>query len=246
MQKELQTSENFEILKWDSEFFGYPVARVNANLNDSRVMDDILASMAEKGIHLGYFASPEPLGAVVSDQTPYEFVMADLKVTYLKELHGFLEVPSVEIKQYEKDVPDDQLIHLAIESGIYSRFKRDSHFAPGSYEKLYQIWIRKSVDKTIAKALLTFIAEGSVAGFVTLGIKNGRGDIGIIAVDEKYRGRRIGSKLMSAAEHWFYQSGYKTVQVVTQGDNKPACRLYEGCGYHRESALFFYHLWKKS
>ncbi len=50
---------------------------------------------------------------------------------------------------------------------------------------------------------------------------------------------------MTSAEKWFSNSGYKSIQVVTQGDNIPACKLYESCGYTIESVELFYHIWKK-
>jgi dTDP-4-amino-4,6-dideoxy-D-galactose acyltransferase len=80
---------------------------------------------------------------------------------------------------------------------------------------------------------------------VTVGEKKHRGDIGIIAVDTEFRGKGIGTALMQSAESWLAKLNYKSMQVVTQGDNKPACKLYENCGYTIESVEYFYHIRKK-
>jgi ribosomal protein S18 acetylase RimI-like enzyme len=55
----------------------------------------------------------------------------------------------------------------------------------------------------------------------------------------------MGKTLMTSAEKWSSDLGYELIQVVTQGDNYPACRLYESCGYEVDAVEFFYHIWKK-
>src|SRR5690606_14128178 len=97
----------------------------------------------------------------------------------------------------------------------------------------------------IAHEVLVFLENSVPSGFVTLGEKKDRADIGIIAVDQNHRGKGIGKALMSSAEKWASDKGYNSIQVVTQGDNVPACLLYESCGYKVESVAFFYHIWRK-
>ena len=78
---------------------------------------------------------------------------------------------------------------------------------------------------------------------VTLGNKNGKGDIGLLAVGADYRGRNYGRILVQAAQKWFLTNGYQEGQVITQGDNYPAYHLYEKCGYSVEKVEYFYHFW---
>ncbi len=93
--------------------------------------------------------------------------------------------------------------------------------------------------------MLVFSADKEIDGFVTLGQKNNRGDIGIIAVDGKQRGKGIGKSLMLSAEQWFANHGYTDMQVITQGGNEAACRLYESCGFTIEKTEYVYHIWRK-
>ena len=97
----------------------------------------------------------------------------------------------------------------------------------------------------MAKEVFIYQENQIIAGFVTLGEKKSRAEIGIIAVDNNYRGKGIGKSLMFAAENWFAGKKYNEIRVVTQGDNLPACRLYESCGYKTDNVEYFYHLWKK-
>ena len=110
---------------------------------------------------------------------------------------------------------------------------------------MYTLWMINSINRKIAKEVLVFTEGNDIAGFVTLGEKNNRADIGIIAVDLNFRGKGIGKTLMYSAEKWFSNLGYQSIQVVTQGDNSPACRLYESCGYKVDTVSYFYHIWKK-
>ena len=65
------------------------------------------------------------------------------------------------------------------------------------------------------------------------------------AVDSIFRGKGIGRILFENAEKWAFENGYNEIQIVTQGDNKPACSLYESLGYKVDSMEYFYHIWRK-
>lgn len=73
--------------------------------------------------------------------------------------------------------------------------------------------------------------EDKQVGFVTLAVKEGIGDIGLLAVNENFRGQGIGSILLKYAENYFSKEHARGAKVVTQLDNVPACRLYEKMGY---------------
>ena len=95
----------------------------------------------------------------------------------------------------------------------------------------------------MADEVLVIMRNNHIAGMVTLTDKNGVGDIGLIAVDEKFRGRKFGQQLVLDAQRWFIQHGCHTSCVITQEDNLPACHLYEKCGYQKTKTEFFYHFW---
>lgn len=232
----------FKALEWDSSFFGFNVVRVDANIDNENDWELLCSQLLANDIKLAYYTSEQLLSC--GENTSYKAYLADRKLTFYKKANANAGVPDTHIQPYTAPEPTGELIRLAIESGVYSRFNIDKHFEPGKFESLYELWIRKSVDKSIAREVLVYNVNQQIAGFVTLGEKQGRGDIGIIAVDENFRGQGIGRKLMLAAEDWFLKNNFSELQVVTQGDNAPACRLYESCGYERESMLYFYHLWQ--
>ena len=229
----------FETLNWDSNFFKFPVARINDEVD---ILDNtnILQNLFESNIKLAYYSSSQKL--IIPGNNFYDIKLVDKKITYLKEI---TDLPVNEnIIFYDKNYPEEKLISLALESGIYSRFNVDEKIGHENFEALYKQWIVRSVAKEIADEVLVYKINGEIAGFVTAGKKNKRADIGLIAVDQSHRGKGIGKALMYSAEN-YYAGNLKSIQVVTQGNNMPACKLYESCGYLVEKQEYFYHLWKK-
>jgi dTDP-4-amino-4,6-dideoxy-D-galactose acyltransferase len=101
------------------------------------------------------------------------------------------------------------------------------------------------VNRKIAMEVLVYDMNKTIAGVVTLGEKQLRADIGLIAVDDLYRGKGIGTSLMLSAESWFAShTNFDLIQVVTQGANIAARSLYERCGYSVEKIEYVYHFWK--
>ena len=235
---------SIEILEWDSNFFNIKVGRVTSPILDNNELSAVLKELKKMKIDLGYYSSPLPLTLFPGIPYLYDINLVDKKITYLKNINENI-IFSNSVKEYKAQYPDKKLLQLAVESGIYSRFNVDAKIGRSKYEELYKKWIINSVNKKIANKVLVYLDKNIVAGFVTLGEKNSRADIGIIAVDAEYRGKGIGKNLMSSAENWFANKNYNEMQVITQKDNLPACRLYESCGYKIDKMEYFYHLWKK-
>lgn len=236
--------KRYDILAWDSNFFGYKVGRINDLPVTKDDLSHFIKNIKQDNLELAYFSSSKAqINILNSFATHFDIKLVDTKVTYHKVLKNN-PVTDKNIVAYTKDYPEEKLLNLAVESGVYSRFNVDKNIASSKFEALYQTWMINSVNKKIAKEVLVCYIKDEIAGFVTLGEKNNRADIGIIAVDKNFRGQGIGKSLMFAAENWFIQKGYASIQVVTQKNNFPACGLYEYCGYEVDKMDYFFHLWR--
>ncbi len=234
-----------EILEWDSKFFEKKVCSVVGTVNNEEEAQTLFTHLAQNEIDLAYYSSAEPLNNELQLPDHYSFEFVDKKTTYKKALNGHA-ANDLSVHPYEKVTPEPKLMDLAVESGVFSRFKVDKHIGEDKFEELYHTWMVNSVNKKIAKEVLVYQPKEEVEGFVTLGEKNSSADIGLIAIDVMSRGKGIGKTLMRNAETWFVQhTDYAEIQVVTQGSNIAACRLYESCGYHVSKVEYTYHLWKK-
>lgn len=235
---------NIHWLDWDSDVLGIKVARLTAAQFSTDNLRLVLTDLAKQGAKLVYWASASNCQTSQQAAAALNGLLADRKVTYLCHLADLNEDRHLlhTVEEYQAELPDNALIKLAYLSGCYSRFRTDKQLTQAQFEKIYRIWITNSVNKQIAEKVLVIKKANDLAGMITLGEKQGRGDIGLLAVSEQYQGMKIGAALIIAAQAHFAQR-YQWSQVVTQIDNIPACRLYERCGYHIEKVENFYHFW---
>ena len=237
-----------KILEWDSNFFGFKVAKILLDRLSLKALEGILEELRGKEILLVYWASnyedknshkaAERLGGFLADE----------KVTYVVDLSDLIlnkDVLKSEfiIEEYDKDIPDEDLFELSIQSGVYSRFNCDPKIGSENFRRMYREWIKNSVSKRIAQAVLVAKKSGKIVGMVTVGEKEGRGDIGLLSIVSESRGKGLGFSLVKSAQDWFKSQGYRRGQVITQKRNIFACKLYEKCGYRIEKIERFYHFW---
>ncbi|XP_014295529.1 N-alpha-acetyltransferase 30 isoform X1 [Microplitis demolitor] len=69
-----------------------------------------------------------------------------------------------------------------------------------------------------------------------------RGYIAMLAVDIKYRKRKIGSNLVRKAIRAMVEDDADEIVLETEITNRPALRLYENLGFVRDKRLFRYYL----
>ena len=69
-----------------------------------------------------------------------------------------------------------------------------------------------------------------------------RGYIAMLAVDQSFRKRKIGSTLVKKAIEAMVEEEAEEVVLETEITNKPALRLYEALGFVRDKRLFRYYL----
>jgi dTDP-4-amino-4,6-dideoxy-D-galactose acyltransferase len=242
-----KTTENFRFLKLDSEIFGIAVAKILPDRLALDEFDRVMACLRKNGTGLVFWASDPNDAESQQAARLHGGFLADEKVTFLIDLKNPIvgkTDPEWDIRPYTGGNPCAELEELAIQVGnTHSRFKVDPRIPEHVFLTMYKTWIRNSVNGQIADTVLVARHAGRIAGMVTLGVKDGRGDIGLFAVHSGMRGKNLGTSLALAAQDWFYRKGLRSAQVVTQQKNTAACRLYEKCGYRVEKVEFFYHFW---
>lgn len=71
------------------------------------------------------------------------------------------------------------------------------------------------------------------------------GSIGLIGVGARHRGSGLGAALVAAALDWLAAHGAGRAEVVTQGANVAAQRLYQRAGFVTREVGLWYHLWPR-
>jgi dTDP-4-amino-4,6-dideoxy-D-galactose acyltransferase len=231
-------------LKWDSNFFGISVGLIDTRKSPRYNLQKWNEIIKKSNYDLIYI--------FCDDKYPIEEVTyfisgalyVDGKTTFVKNIRGYIANEKSLIEIQSVSYLNDQLYQIAVQIGEYSRFAKDKGFSPGIYENLYKTWLQKSVDRIICDEVFAWVdPEQGELGLITVASKNGCVDIGLIGVDKDARGKGIASKLLLKAEGYAAERGFKRLQVVTQKQNIPACRLYEKSGFYIVSVVNVFHLW---
>jgi dTDP-4-amino-4,6-dideoxy-D-galactose acyltransferase len=233
-------------LEWDSAAFGFNVARIISPVLSERELSSTLKHLRDAHYRMVYWNIPTEHIEMTNIAKALGGFWADEKVTYKKEINDLVCVPSTSAYiavPYSAEEADTAMIDLALQSAEYSRFRFDPSFPDELCDKLYTSWIKRSVRHEIAWNILVVKEKNLLQGLITLGSKNDRGDIGLVAVAEGARGKGIGRVLVNAANIHFSARGYTVTQVVTQKRNLGACNLYESCGYQVEKIENVFHFW---
>ncbi len=229
---------NIDRLNWDSNFFGLRIGRVAINTRKDSSLLANQSSSIKKDYDLLYVFAPHGLSFSASGAR-----LMDEKVTYsFHDNHVASQDINIIFWDSQWGV-SDELLHLALVSGEYSRFKLDNKFPIGSYERLYSRWIEQSVNHAIATDVFCYMIDGVPKGLVTLNHKNGIGDIGLVSVHEDCQHRGIGTSMMRHVIHYSNERQLQKLSVATQLANKPACKLYERSGFSVESITDVLHWW---
>jgi len=225
-------------LVWDSDFFGLRIGCINISSKEESAALTNQKMKLEKNYDLVYVFSSHGLGFCGDNAK-----LVDQKVVYSLSKDVFAELnPNIEIWDGNKGVTDD-LLHLALVSGKYSRFKLDEQFPTGSYERLYSRWIEQSVSRVIASEVFCYMVDGVPIGLVTLERKAEVGTIGLVAIHDKFQHRGIGTIMMRHVIRYADGHQCRKLSVATQLENGPACKLYENNGFEVESVTEVWHWW---
>ena len=237
-------------LAWDSVHFGFPVAELTPDKLPVRVLLRALQRARHEGFHLVYWkALPEQ---EVSDRllNQWSGMLVDRRVTFKTDLSLAAPVRSqtgqatFKVTVFPKEAPTQDLLSLAMAAGQLSRFRRDPSISAGSFRELYETWVRRSTLRELADLVLVISDCGDRhIGMVTLILRQPNAQIGLIAVEESFRGMGLGSLLMQAARERMTLAGAASATVVTQLDNVGACKLYERHGYTSAEVRHWYHFW---
>lgn len=247
-------------LEWDSQHFGWPIARLDGPHLREHELTTALAAARASGSRLVYwFADPE---CAASERLLREYSgrLVDHRVTFRRETTpatGAKPVPTPEgmsLQVWPVGEPSPELVALAVTAGGHSRFARDPRIPAERFRALYETWIRRSTHHEMAERVYVMAnPRDDLLGFITVGMREAEGSrifdsrdvglIGLVAVAEQARGRGIGHCLLQAACNWVEQAGGGAVEVATQGDNGPAMALYRRAGFQPVAMSHVYHFW---
>lgn len=248
MGEQTASAEPCTLLPWDTEFWGFPIARLHPSTLDAEVMRVALDWCSRHGVRCLYFLADGGCPRTLALAHEHAFRFVDIRVELSLSLtHAPHAGPSSAGPRVRAasaaDIP--VLRSLAAAAHRDTRFFKDSRFDAVRAAELYEAWITGDNDRG-AVLVCDSPSDGCTpCGYVTCQIddKSLEGRIGLIAVDAQHKNAGVGSALVKAALGKFTAAGMTSSRVVTQGTNIPALRLYGRCGFLTTCARAWFHRW---
>jgi dTDP-4-amino-4,6-dideoxy-D-galactose acyltransferase len=232
-------------LSWDTAFFGFPVGQIY--LAEEPDWETFIPSFIQDAAsyRLIYFVTDE--NCMLPDRVLKNINgrYINQRVVYKKPLSKSNNNYPKNISEYKETLVRPDFIELAYLCGHYSRFRVDTNFPTGKFEELYETWIKKSLERSLADKVFVASQNGGVTALVTSKYDDALCKIGLVAVSEPEQGNRTGFYLIQMAEESAFNEGLTGIQVATQSNNPIACRFYERLGFSLVERSNYYHIWVK-
>ena len=239
-------TEPCQFLDWDSQFFGFPIGRVVPCRLDAIALKQIMNWAVARGIRCLYCLCDFDNYDAVRQLEHNGFYLVDIRLTLemaLKEpIQERMAISGVEIRlARSSDMPD--LERIAAVSHVDSRFFFDKLFPREKCAELYPRWLlRDANDPTTA--LFVADLDGQPVGYLSCRLASAdTATISLVGLGERARGRGIGKQLLLTAMTYALAQGRLRMNVVTQGRNIAAQRLYQGAGFRTVSLQIWFHRW---
>jgi ribosomal protein S18 acetylase RimI-like enzyme len=229
-------------LEWDSAFFGKRIGRVQSTLRDAEAAREVETWAHSQAIDCLYHLVDAADVAAIRRAEESGFLLADVRVS-LEHRASAGGTPAPEGVRIcaPGDLPG--LLEQARAHHEQTRFFRDARFSPERARDLYALWLEKTYSDPGGRIFLAE-REGRSAGYIACEIGPGKtGRIALAGVDPAHRGKGVGTQLVRAALDWFEANGTTSRNVVTQGANIPALRLYASNGFYPVRTELWYHKW---
>jgi dTDP-4-amino-4,6-dideoxy-D-galactose acyltransferase len=233
-----------QYLDFDSELFGLSVG--SYTIEGEVLEDKSIENVTDYDLIYLYTKLPKKeMGAFTLKDFSEKYI--DEKVIFerlVEDIEPLKTNVSISTNKW-KDFTYEKLLNLAYSSGKFSRFFLDVKFGAIKAKKMYEIWLHKSLSLDLADEVYVS-GEKFPSGFLTVRFDEGLATVGLIAVDESFRGQGIGKELLNHLNNRCILNGIEKIIIPTQRVNHIACNFYRKSKYREVESSFIYHYWKEN
>lgn len=237
--------QEIKILKWDSEFFHFPVAEIpKGSISSKKEWEKVRTELREFNVKLAYYRTDNAIESFPEGEYDFQFILKKLPLVKKVDKNAVLH-PKVSL--YKKDYPERNLIELAQLAGRMGRFGKDKAITIEQCDEIFKSLIINSIKKIAASHVLVYKEKDEIVGFCNIQIKKEKNEayVPLIAVKKQYEGTGASFALMNGVEKILFDEGIKTVIGGTQDFNIQAVKSFERYGLTVEEPEYVYHLWRK-
>jgi GNAT superfamily N-acetyltransferase len=236
-----------ELLEWDSEHFGFPIARVTAPTLTENDAQEIDGWCRDHGIRCLYFraAADDEQSAQIAAAHEYRFV--DVHLTLRRSHEGLQELDTGPVIDGAREATEADLEFargLARRSHRTSRFYFDGNFPRERCDALYEAWVERGHREPGRRLLIAVMGDQPIGYMVSAPIgpdREGHGEL--VAIDERYRGKGYGKAMHFAWWRDQVALGALSQRGVFGFRNLANIRLHERLGFLTDEVVVWHHKW---
>jgi dTDP-4-amino-4,6-dideoxy-D-galactose acyltransferase len=234
-------------LEWDTSFFNTNISFLSSICLTKNIENYVKNFIALNKIELVTFRCNchDVQSVKTAEDNDYSFV--DIRLTMERNIDkNFVFQDTKKGFFIQKAIKTD--IETLIECGrdIYysSRYYYDKNFNTSKVDEFYSGWIRKSVLGLFDDFCYALYDNKIPIGFCSIKLNKGKSaSIGLLGLNQNYAKLGLGRYMLNKVIEALYKDGIIHVDVVTQGRNYQAQRLYQRCGFITQSTELWYHKW---
>ncbi len=235
-----------ELLEWDSEHFGFPIARVVGDVLTESSAEAVDSWCAERGVRCLYLAADSDDAETARVAAARGFRLVDLRILASRSYEGLLDLPTgPEITMREATQGDlDYARRLAARSHRSSRFYFDGNFPEDRCNALYEAWVERGVRDPERRLLIAVVAGEPVGYYVAAPLgadREGHGEL--TAIDERHHGKGYGRAISFGGYRHYAARGARVARAVLSHRNLASIRLHERIGYLTDEIQVWHHKW---
>ena len=231
-------SEGWERLDWDSEFWGFDVATVDAGPEGLR---QVAADCDAAGVECAYLlvAADDAPTLIAAQDSGWRYV--DTRIELRRETPPASSPPAPVRPAAAGDL--QALETLARGAFPTTRFHVDPHFDRQRADELYATWVRNRADDGV---LLVAGEAGDPAGFMAgrLNAETGEARHELVAVAPSHRESGIGGALSDALSSELRAGGAAWDGTATQASNLAGLGMFGSRGFEIASFHHWMHRWR--
>lgn len=232
-------------LEWDTEYFGLNCAKsvLNKELctwDRRQLLEDIIkydfVTIVNKNNN---YRNNQWLGSNTRS------FLTDINIQFVKkigEIEEYNTGDNVEIS--DVILKNEDICNIARTSFVFSRFFNDPNLDIKKSREIYIEWVHNAFEKK-GKYFVISRINNQISGFLLFSIEPilSSAVIELLAVDNKFKGKRIGKTLMNKLDVFLKGEDIKQIKVGTQVDNSVAINFYRTCGFENIGCNSIYHYW---
>jgi GNAT superfamily N-acetyltransferase len=241
------TTAPCELLEWDSEHFGFPIARVRANALTEDSAETVDDWCGEHGIRCLYLSADVGDAETARVAPSHGFRLVDVRATARRPYEGLLELEARSDLVTVREATETELVFakaLAARSHHTSRFYFDENFPRDRCDALYEAWVERGY-RDPERRLLIGVVGGEPVGYMVAGPlgpeREGHGEL--VAVDERHRGKGFGRAIHFGEYRDYAARGALTQKATMSLRALASIRLHEQLGYRTDQFEAWHHKW---